>query len=405
MKQIWNALVQTIKLRLNRIIVTFKRFSSPAYLLQYIVVRIRNFFGRLMDIRPKNKKDYYTIGGWMVSRRLVNFLLILAGVGCLFYLTVTHPFKRSSGETGNLPVYKYSSISLRYASGKVRIKAKEGYIAYEGEVSGGYVNGEGKLYDEEGTLVYEGAFQKNKYNGEGKLYYPFGQLEYTGTFADNLFEGTGTQYRESGAKLYEGTFENGMREGTGVFYNASDSPVFTGSFHRDEIVYTQFLNKSAEEIGSLYTGGQLIYQNAEATQNAVVLSDIDVIYYSGDTSTSVDGTMRSDILCVGKSSFVYGNKTIDTIEGLTEVLGEPEYEGNSYMTFLEAVGISWMQNRGKAMNIDTGMSMDMVFDEVSVVNEYNKNALLYLHTYKIGESTYTFVSENRTGAFFMYEIE
>ncbi len=405
MRQIWNVLIQTIKLRLNRIIVTLQRFSSPIYLIQFVTLRIRNLFSRLLDIRPKHKKDYYTIAGWMVSRRLVNFLLILAGIGCIFYLSVTHPFVKSSGSTGVVPVYKYSSIPLRYASGQVKIKAKSGYIAYEGEVSDGYVNGNGKLYDAEGVLIYDGAFVENKYNGEGSLYYASGQLEYTGSFADNLYEGTGTQYRESGARLYEGEFSEGLKEGSGVFYNASDTAVFTGNFHRDEIVYTQFLNKSAEDIGSIYTGGQLIYENEDGTENAVILSDIDVIYYSKERSNSMDDTMQSDALCIGKSSFIYGNQTINTIEGLTESLGEPEYQGNSYMTFLEAIGISWMQNKGKAMTIDPGMDLETVFDEVSIVNSYASDTLVYLHTYKVGEQTYTFVSEDKTGGFFMYEIE
>ena len=257
----------------------------------------------------------------------------------------------------------------------------------------------------EGTLIYDGEFAESEFSGNGILYYPSGQMEYDGTFAENLFEGTGIQYRESGSRLYEGEFSDGMKEGTGVYYGTSDNAVFTGNFHLDEIVYTQFLNKKAEEIAALYTGTQMIYQNSEGTENAVALSDIDIIYYSKDTSTSMDSSMKSDVLCIEKSSFAYGNKKIETIEELTETLGEPEYEGNSYMTFLEAVGINWLQSQGKAMNIDTGMDLETVFDEVSVVNSYEKNTVLYLHSYKVGELTYTFVSEGKTGSFFMYEIE
>ncbi len=404
MRQFWSTLRVAITARLARLMTVFQRLRSPSYLLQRLVVRVRRLFNRLLDIRPKHKKDYYTIFGWMISRRLVNLLLVAAGLGCIFYISVTRPFG-SSSSADSVSAYKYSSIPLRYASGNVKIKAKSGYIAYEGQVSKGYASGNGKLYAQDGTLLYDGEFQESKYSGNGTLYYPSGQLEYKGEFAENLFEGTGTQYRENGSRLYEGTFENGMKEGEGTYYGTSDNTVFKGNFHLDEIVYTQLLKKSAEDIGSLYTGSELIYQNADGSENAVVLSDIDVVYYSKDNSSSVDSTMKSDVICVGKSSFAYGDQKIDTIEGLTEALGEPAYEGNSYMTFLEAISISWLQNRGKAMDIDTGLDVEAVFDEVNTVNSYEKNTSLYLHTYEIGEQTYTFLSQEKTGSFFMYEIE
>ncbi len=404
MRQFWNTLIVALTARVTRLVTVFQRLTSPSYLFQRLIVRVRGFFNRLLDIRPKHKKDYYTILGWMVSRRLVNLLLIIAGLGCVFYLSVAKPFGSSSG-ADNVSAYKYSSIPLRYVDGSVRIKAKSGYIAYEGEVSKGYASGSGKLYDKEGTLIYDGEFAKSQYSGTGTLYYSSGQLEYKGEFKENLFDGTGTQYRESGSRLYEGSFENGMKEGDGVYYGSSDNAVFTGSFHLDEIVYTQLLKKSAEDIGSLYTGSELIYQNSEGTENAVVLSDIDVIYYSKDNSGSMDSTMKSDVLCVGKSTFAYGDQKIDTIEGLTEALGEPEYEGNSYMTFLEAISINWLQNQGKAMDIDTGLDLEAVFDEVNTVNSYEKDTSLYLHSYQVGEQTYTFISQEKTGSFFMYEIE
>ena len=405
MRQFWNTIIRAVTMRLNRLLVGLRRFTSPRYLLQMAVIRFRTLLNRLLDIRPKHKKDYYTIFGWMVSRRLVNLLVILTGFGCIAYLVIVNPIQKAGSDADTVPVYKYSSIPLRFADGEVKIKARGGYVAYEGQVSKGYVTGKGKLYDKEETLVYEGDFDKNQYSGTGTLYYPNGQPEYIGEFSENLFEGTGTQYRESGARLYEGAFSNGMKEGAGVLYGASDSAVFTGNFHLDEIVYTQLLHKSAEEIGALYTGNQLIWQDGQSADNAVILSDIDVIYFSGDTSTSMNDMMKSDLLCVGKSSFVYGNKRIDTIEELTEVLGEPEYEGNSYMTFPEAVGVSWLQNHGKAMEIDTGMDVDTILDEVSTVNSYEKDTSLYLYTYEIGEQTYTFLSEGKTGSFFMYEIE
>ncbi len=408
MNQFWNVIVQAIRLRLNRFVTIARRLSSPTYLFQMVVIRVREHFTKLLDVKPKHKKDYYTVFRWMISRRLANLVLIVAGVACIFYLAKISPFKSEAEQASTVKVYKYSSIPLRFVKGQVKITAKSGYVAYEGHVSDGYVNGEGKLYNSEGVLLYDGEFKKNVYDGDGIL------------------------YRESGAKLYDGEFSEGVKEGKGDLYGTSDNKVFTGEFHLDKIVYTQLLNKTAEEISQIYTGDQYIFQNGDATENAaeagtaedataeaesdavgtvaeagnaVALSDISVIYYSKDTSESIEDTVKSDTLLVGESEFVYGNKTIDTLEGLEETLGEPEYEGNSYLTFLEAVGINWLQNQGKQISIDTGIDLESVFDEVSLVNGYNADKTLYLHTYKIGELTYTFYSVGRTGSFFMYEIE
>ena len=408
MNQFWNVIVQAIRLRLNRFVTVLRRLSSPTYLFQMVVIRARELFTKLLDVKPKHKKDYYTVFRWMISRRLANLVLIVAGVACIVYLVRISPFKSESEQASTVKVYDYSSIPLRFVKGQVKIKAKSGYVAYEGHVSDGYVNGEGKLYNSEGVLIYDGEFKKNLYNGEG------------------------TQYRESGAKLYKGEFSEGVKEGQGELYGTSDNKVFSGEFHLDKIVYTQLLDKTAEEISEIYTGDQYIFQNGNVTENAadagsgedttdeeesdsvgsvaesgnaVVLSDISAIYYSKDSSDSIEDTVKSNILLVGESSFVYGNKTIDSLEGLEETLGEPEYQGNSYLTFLEAVGINWLQNQGKEIKIDTGIDLESVFDEVSLVNGYDADKTLYLHTYKIGELTYTFYSIERTGSFFMYEIE
>ncbi len=408
MNQFWNVIVQAIRLRLTRFVTVARRLASPTYLFQMVVIRARELFTKLLDVKPKHKKDYYTVFRWMISRRLANLVLIVAGVACIFYLVKISPFKSETEQASTVKVYKYSSIPLRFTKGQVKITAKSGYVAYEGHVSDGYVNGEGKLYNSEGVLLYDGEFKKNVYDGEG------------------------IQYRESGAKLYEGEFSEGVKEGQGDLYGTSDNKVFTGEFHLDKIVYTQLLNKTAEEISQIYTGDQYIFQNGDETENAaeagtaedttteeesdavgsvagagnaVVLSDISVIYYSKDTSESIEDTVKSDTILVGESNFVYGNKTIDTLEGLEETLGEPEYQGNSYLTFLEAVGINWLQNKGREINIDTGIDLETVFDEVSLVNGYDADKTLYLNTYKIGELTYTFYSVGRTGSFFMYEIE
>lgn len=137
----------------------------------------------------------------------------------------------------------------------------------------------------------------------------------------------------------------------------------------------------------------------------VWLREIDVWCFAGDNEASLSDSLKYDMVCVGKDVFGYGETVIRTIEELKEVFGEPAYEGNSYLTFPEAVAIDSLQKQGKAMGIKTGIDMTPVFDEVYTVDDYAADAVVYLHAYRIGERTYTFVSEEKRGGFFLYEIE
>lgn len=428
MMQFWRALITVVTSRLSRLLVSIRRFTSPQYVMGRIVQKFRDLISRLLDFKPRNQKDYYILFRWMISRRLINAVVILGGIVCLAYLFWLRPV--GAGQDGmQIKTYRYSAVPLRLAEGQVRIKAKKDYIAYEGEVSGGYVCGAGTLYGENGQMVYQGEFDRNLYNGEGTLYFDSGQIKYIGNFVDNqfegkgvqywesgakfyegdfskdLFEGTGIQYWESGIKCYEGSFSQGMKEGEGVLYNSSGNAVFTGQFHLDDIVYTQLLGRTAENMRELYTGEQFVYQYGKADENVVYLSEIDAFCLAKDNEESLADSLKYDVVCVGKDSFRYGGKVIDTIEGLTEAVGEPVYEGSSYMTFLEAAAVDILQKRGKAINLQTGIDMTPVFDEVYAVNAYAPDAVVCLHVYMIEERAYTFVSEGRMGTFFMYEIE
>ena len=57
MKQLWTTLITTMKARMLRLLTVFQRFRNPSYILQRIVMRLRQIFNRLIDIRPKHKKD------------------------------------------------------------------------------------------------------------------------------------------------------------------------------------------------------------------------------------------------------------------------------------------------------------------------------------------------------------
>lgn len=428
MMQFWKALVAAVTTKFSRLLLGIRRFASPQYVMGWIVGKFSDLVRRLFDVRPRHDRDYVSFGRWMVSRRLVNAVVILGGAVCLMYLFWLRPI---GAETGGMQIrtYRYSAIPLRLAKGRVRIQAKKGYIAYEGEVNKGYVNGVGTLYGENGQVVYEGEFDENRYQGTGSLYFDSGKVKYSGGFLNNcfegegvlywengtkryeggfsrdVFEGSGTLYGENGIKRYEGGFSRGLKEGEGVLYNASGSPVFGGQFHMDDIVYMQLLGKTAQEIQELYSGEQFVYQDRQADENVVRLREIDALCLAKDREASLADSLKYDLICVIKEDFGYGGRVLSTIEELTETVGEPIYEGNSYMTFVEAVAVDVLQKRGKAMELRAGMDVTPVFDEVAAVESYAADAVVYLHAYAIGERTYTFVSAGKTGGFFFYEIE
>ena len=138
MMQFWRSLVTMITARLGRILVSIRRFASPQYILGTITQKFRGLLNKLLDFRPKHKKDYYNFLGWMISRRLANALVILIGVGCLIYMFWLNPIHIGGSADGS--TYRYSSIPLRLADGQVKITAKSGYVAYEGTVKKGYVD-------------------------------------------------------------------------------------------------------------------------------------------------------------------------------------------------------------------------------------------------------------------------
>ncbi len=404
MNDVFNVLLSTIKAKITPLWTKLKYWTSWSFIRSRILIKIRKMLSGLFSIRPRNKHDYFPILGFLVSRKLAFSVVVIVGLLCLYYLFFINPPGRlASGMDDGLRVYAYDSIPLRFVSDEVRIRARSGYIAYEGAVEKGYASGYGTLYDAEGGTVYQGQFVKSKYEGTGTLYYPSGQAMYKGAFVENLFEGEGNLYRENGTKQYEGSFENGEEEGTGTLYNAAESPVFTGSFHRGQIVYSQFLNKSADEITALYTGERTLYQTEDET--AVMMEDIGAYYMARTDGNSIEDTLKADRVYVCSDSFVYADQTIDTVQGLSEALGAPSFEGNSYLTFAEAVGVAWQQEQGRQLTVDAELTALSPYDEVREVTGYNESGLVYLYVYQKDDLTYTFFCEDKNGGFFLYLIE
>lgn len=401
---LFSVLLSTIKSKITPIVTKLKYWLSPAFWQAKVLTKLREFLSRIFAVKPRHKRDYYGFFGWLVSRRLAHAVVIVVGLLSLAYLLFVNPvFRLAEGIGSGEKIYAYDSLPLRYMKGDVKIKAKSGYVAYEGAVSRGYASGNGTLYDKNNEVVYRGAFEKNKYNGTGILYYPSGQVHYEGEFRDNLFEGAGKLYRESGTMIYDGAFSAGKKEGTGILYNSSETPVFTGSFHADQLVYSQLLGKSASDISQIYTGESLLYIGD--TQAVQVMTDIDAFFVADTAGESIEDSLVADELYVCKDVFTYGDNSCSTIADVKRVLGDPVFEGNSYVIFPEAVGIDLLQQQGADIGIDVALETEHPILEAYNVNSYDADALVYLYVFQKEETSYSFICEDQDGRFFMYALQ
>lgn len=399
-----SVILSTLKAKITPIVTKLKYWASPTFWRAKVLTKLREALTSIFAVKPRHKRDYYGFFGWLVSRRLAHAIVIVVGLLSLAYLLFVNPvFRLAEGVGKGETIYAYNALPLRFMDGDVRIKAKSGYVAYEGTVNNGYASGNGTLYDKKGAVVYRGAFDKNRYNGEGILYYPSGQVRYQGAFADNLFQGSGKLFRENGTMLYEGAFAAGMREGTGTLYNASETPVFTGSFHSDELVYSQLLGKSAADISKLYTGEKTIFIGE--TQAVQMMPEIDAFFVADTTEESIEDSIVAEQLYVCRDTFIYGDSVCSGIEDVKAVLGEPVFEGNSYVLFPEAVGIDWLQKQGKEIAVDVALESEHPIREAYNVNGFDGDALVYLYVFQREETSYTFICEDRGSTFFMYELQ
>ena len=112
---LFNVLFSTIKSRFAAIVSRLRLWLSWNYLRTRIIGGIRDFFYRLLDVKPKNKNDYYTVFGWMISKKLAYAIVVIIGVLSLWYITATTKIFDKLTQNGGLRTYSYNSVLLRLA--------------------------------------------------------------------------------------------------------------------------------------------------------------------------------------------------------------------------------------------------------------------------------------------------
>ena len=395
-------LLASIKAKITPLVTKFRQITSENFIRTRVIAKIREFFVLLFDVRPKNKKDYYEVFGWLISKKLAYAIVVVIGVLSMIYLVSIRSMYLPQKQEDGIKTYDYDDVMLRFAKGKVRIRGKSGYLAYEGDVEKGSVTGSGNLYGVDGTLLYQGEFAQNEYEGNGTQYYPDGTMHYKGAFSGNLYEGTGKLYRENGTLSYDGEFARGMKEGTGKLYAAGDKPVYEGSFSKDQLVYSALLGKSTAEVAQAYTGSRVIYRND--SDFTVLMPDIQALYIGVTDEANLEEQVMVDSVYVLKDSILIGDQECTTIKDLKAAFGEIVYEGNSIVTLPEAVAINYLNTKKQTMNGSVELETTDEYTDVITVNRIQDDYPVYLYSFRKDGLLYTFVCKDKNDTFSFYSI-
>lgn len=403
MNRIFTTLLSTIQSKVMSLWTKIRLWTSRSYWENKGITSLRQFFNRLLNIRPKDKTDYYPFLSWLVSKRLAFALVVVIGLLSLFYIFVFSPVSGTLfSESATVPTFRYNSIPLKFYSGEVQILAADGHVAYVGNVEDAAAVGSGSLYRPDGSLLYTGEFSDSRYNGQGSLYYQDGVLQYQGAFVDNLYQGQGKLYRQSGVLEYEGEFLKGQKSGAGVLYNSGGNTIFTGNFLADRLLYSEFLGKTTSQVASMYSGSTSVYSTSG--EHCVSMDEINAVYTADDGSDTLSEEWTLTEILVQDSVFPTTQGEIASINDLTAYFGEPVYFGYTWPTLTEAVAVRNMSAAGQGRFAEIDMEMTSSFRDVYTVSSYDPNYEFYIYVYEMDGLTYTFYCDSSTSSFSMYAI-
>ena len=402
---IFQILIQSIKARITPILTKIKLFTKPSFIITRITEFIKTFFTKTLNVKPRNKDDYYTIGNWMVSKKLAFAVVIIVGVLSFLYIYSSWSGLFPGSKNDGIKTYDYNDILLKFTKGTVRIKGKSGYLAYEGEVSGGACNGQGTLKNPAGIVVYQGSFTNSMYEGQGNQYYQDGTLWYQGAFHENLHSGTGRLFRTNGSLEYEGEFALDMKEGQGTLYDMGHNAIFEGQFTLDDIKYSDLIGKKTTEIASAYKGKRTLYEADD--ERVRFMPDISAMTVEYLDEESIDTEATVEQVYVMKNSFNTAEGPVKTFSSLAAFLGQPIYVGVSYATLPEILTVNKLNaaTEGIVMNGPVDVDMTSVFTEYTEVTDYDQEYEVYLHTYHKDGLLYTFVTMQGLDTFSFYYIK
>ncbi len=397
-------LINVLRTKVLPIFTRLQLLLNPRYMVGRLTEMVRTFVQKVLDIRPRHKDDYYPVGRWLVSKRLAYAVVIICAIVSIVYIVSQRNALFPSLSNSYIKTYNYNSILLKFAKGRVRIRGKSGWIAYEGDVSDAACNGSGTLWNPEGVVIYEGNFASNMYEEKGTEYYDNGILHYEGDFHENLYSGEGKLYRETGSLEYEGDFFHNMKEGEGTLFGRGGDEIFKGQFSQDQILYSSLLGKSSVEIAAAYSGERKLY--AAGNERVRMMPDINAMTEEIAKEESVDTAAIVSGVYVLDNSIRIGNYDYDTFDGLNQVFGEPSYVGDSYASLPELLIINKL-NQDSDIQVLNGVAEVVeteVFQEYTEVASYDTDYVVYLHSYEKDGLVYNFVSLEGDPGFAFYYV-
>lgn len=399
-----NILLNVLRTKILPIFTRVQLMLNPRYLTGRINEFIRGFIQKVLDIRPRHKYDYYPVGKWLVSKRLAYAVVIIAAVISIIYIASQRYALFPSLSNSYIKTYDYNSILLKFAKGRVRIRGKSGWIAYEGEVSDAACNGSGTLWNPDGVVIYEGNFASNMYEDKGTEYYDTGILHYEGDFHENLYSGEGKLYRETGSLEYEGDFFHNLKEGNGILYARGGDEIYRGQFSQDKILYSSLLGKSSVEVAAAYSGTRKLYNAGE--ERVRVMSDINAMTEEIANENSVDTSAVVSAVYVMEDNIRVGSYDYDTFEELDQVFGEATYIGESYASLPELMVINKLNEASDIQVLNGGAEITEteIYEEYTQVESYDTDYVVFLHSYEKDGLVYNFVSLPDDPGFAFYYV-
>ena len=100
-KNLLNMLFSAARAKIMPLWIKLRMWTSPAFLRSKVLVKVREFFSKLVDVRPRDKRDYYPIFRWLVSKRLAFALVVALGLVSVLYITKMLPDNFTKDKGGN----------------------------------------------------------------------------------------------------------------------------------------------------------------------------------------------------------------------------------------------------------------------------------------------------------------
>ncbi|WP_409966943.1 hypothetical protein RFF05_09890 [Bengtsoniella intestinalis] len=392
-----------VRKRIYPVWYAIKRYSNLSVLKVKLFIPIRKFLTNILNVKPRSSTDYVPVARYLVSKRLVLAIIILAGVGCAYYISTVMPDDLFGSST--ISRYRYDSWILKFYTGEVQILAEDGYVAYEGYVEDAYCTGTGSLYDSDGNLVYAGDFDQSAFNGTGVSYYPTGVVKHTGAYVNNLYHGEGQDYYATGILAYTGAYVDGLRTGEGVLNNYAGTQIYQGTFQSNYIVYQNLLGKSSQEVDGYYSGSATVYSSS--SEYVVTMEEIDALYSLADGANSLNETWPVERILVLEDEIQIEGQIFTSINAITAYLGQPNYMGTAWVNLEESVAINTLYEAGRQDFGQVTMSGSSVFQEVYTIDGYDTAVEVYIYSYLrdgIGYTFYTPMAGQDSFVFYALEL-